>query len=157
VIDRVDRNQNGDTWVVTDYKTGSDYPYATLGQDRLGFGTRLQLPVYALALAPEAGPAAGIIARYTFVSAKGGHYSIAVPLGEVADRFRDAVATIVAGIEAGFFPQVPKHPATGEDSCRFCDFLRICPPNRAWLAERKAGDPRYVAHFLAVAPSEATP
>jgi hypothetical protein len=155
IIDRIDHNPRGDIWVVTDYKTGSDAAYTVLGRDPVGYGTRLQLPVYGLALAPVASADACIITRYLFVSAKGGYRSIAVPLNEVDSRFRDTVASIVAGIQSGFFPQVPRHPYTGEENCRFCDFARICPPNRERLAERKAGDVDYVSRYLVLGPQEA--
>ena len=139
-IDRVDANASGSTLIVTDYKSGSASYYDDMKSDPLGRGHHLQLPVYALA-ARETHPQAEVIGQYWFVTARGNFELRTVNLGEVEERFTGVVATIAAGIQRGLFPADPGPSGrNGPQNCRFCDFDRICPANRDFVAARKLSD-----------------
>jgi ATP-dependent helicase/nuclease subunit B len=112
MVDRVDRTDAGDL-VVIDYKTGRSDAYRHLGESEptLG-GTRLQLPVYALAARAATGwPDAPASAEYWFVTTTGKFHTRAVPLTPaVLEQVRADIAIIVGGIEAGHFPAHPHRP-----------------------------------------------
>ena len=100
----------------------------------------LQLPVYALAVR-ETHPQAEVVGQYWFVTARGNFELRTVNLGEVEERFTGVVATIAAGIQRGLFPADPGPSGrNGPQNCRFCDFDRICPANRDFVAARKLSD-----------------
>jgi len=113
MVDRVDRTDGGEL-IVIDYKTGRSDAYRSLGEAEptLG-GTRLQLPVYALAArAATTSPDAPVQAEYWFVTSTGKFHSRAVPLdAPVLEQVQADIATIVGGIEAGHFPAHPHRPA----------------------------------------------
>ena len=81
-------------------------------------------------------PDASVSAGYWYISSKGGWRSVNIPIDdEVHDRFFATLDTITTGIADGVFPA---HP--GDEgyltfkNCQWCDFQRICPPDRdrAW-------------------------
>ncbi len=81
-------------------------------------------------------PDASVSAGYWYISSKGGWRSVDIPIDdEVRDRFVTTLDTITSGIADGVFPA---HP--GDEgyqtfvNCQWCDFQRICPPDRdrAW-------------------------
>ncbi len=150
-IDRVDRAPDGSTWVI-DYKTGR-IPEG----DGLGEGTKLQLPVYLLAVEPGA-PA---IALYWYISARGGFTQVRYEATPVARRTFEAVlAAIGEGVAAGAFPAVPGefNDHFGEFvNCGRCDFTRICARARGDAFARKAGSAGvepWSAVALAAAPGD---
>ena len=150
-IDRVDRSPDGTRLLVLDYKTGKpDYYRAveydgTEGTDLTAKGTRLQLPIYALA-AREAFPGSEQVeARYWFIGSgaklqlKGGVFD-----DRAEARFHEVVGTIVDGVEAGRFPANPgdetwRWGRWNHDNCTYCDFDRVCPTSRGeqWLRIRR--------------------
>jgi CRISPR/Cas system-associated exonuclease Cas4 (RecB family) len=151
--DRLDATPDGSIAVVIDYKTGRSKQYDALKPGRDGTvadpvvaGTRLQLPVYALAAAARY-PEATVKAAYWFVTDDAERYCrVPVELDERTDaRFREVVGHIVDGIEDGVFPMNP-----GEvdwktwQNCRFCEYDRVCPVDRGDAAERKQEHPAYV-------------
>ncbi|MDQ1467077.1 MAG: ATP-dependent helicase/nuclease subunit, partial [Actinomycetota bacterium] len=121
--DRVDRRAD-DRLVVIDYKTGSLTSYAGLGSDNpVMAGTHLQLPVYAYAARSAYGtPDTEVDAFYWFIG-KGRNRAIGYVVDDHVDGvFRQAVRTIVEGIEEGVFPARPPEPApTPFVQCPFCD------------------------------------
>jgi hypothetical protein len=135
--DRVDRATDG-RLVVYDYKTSSDRAYADLSQaDPTLAGTRLQLPVYALAAQAVHGPSDGpVSAQYWFVGSRGRFRTVGYSVtGEVLEAFRRTVDGLVQGIEAGLFPARP--PASSWNthlSCPFCDpdGLGVADVARRW-------------------------
>ena len=144
-IDRVDRSPDGRDVVVYDYKTGRSRP--DLGDDPVGAGRYLQLPVYALA-AKDRERAERATAFYWYIGDHGDTPFVGVDLDEAHERFVEVVGTIAAGIEGGCFTAVPGERTYNPraqretfESCAFCDFDRLCPVDRGTMAERKQDDP----------------
>ncbi len=69
VIDRIDAGT--DMVMVIDYKTGYSRSYSGIERDPLKNGTRLQLPVYAMAARKMFDDEREIRAAYWFISAAG--------------------------------------------------------------------------------------
>ncbi|MDO8472292.1 MAG: PD-(D/E)XK nuclease family protein, partial [Dehalococcoidia bacterium] len=142
-IDRVDQCETAPAlpakFIVIDYKFGSAYPFTDMKDDPLGGGRHLQLPVYGLAARAALGTGAAVEALYWFATAKGGFEQKGVNLAEVECRFRDLTSTITRMIGLGLFPA---NPGTEDrDNCKFCDFKRVCPPDRDMAWERKSQAP----------------
>ena len=146
VIDRMDTSGDGKAVLVVDYKTGRSDPYLGLDDDPIDKGRRLQLGVYSLA-ARALFPEADSVAAVYWFSTNQGRFRFA-PAARfniideaVAERFREGVASIVEGINAGVFPANPGPPARyGPSNCRYCDFDAVCPGRRTDLWERKKSD-----------------
>ena len=101
--DRVDGC--GTDLLVIDYKTGKSFAVGD-GDDPTAAGTKLQLPVYALAARTAFGTAESrVVAAYWFISSRGEFRWAEVALDEhTRDRFGEVLRTIVEGIERGVFP-----------------------------------------------------
>ena len=151
VIDRIDRTPDGRQLVVSDYKTGKPDPFRSIAPrgtvpDLTARGTKLQLPIYALAARARFPEAETVQARYWFVGSRGDGMTIGGEYDEAADaRFREVVTTVVDGIEAGQFPANPggedyRFGAWTHDNCSWCEFDRVCPTTRgeAWIQLRQA-------------------
>ena len=146
-IDRVDRSPDG-------------APRRRLRlQDRLGLGvrrarptdpvaagTKLQLPVYALA-AMEREHVDDVHAYYWFTRAEPGQALVGYRVDECRDRFDEVVTTIVDGMSAGCFPAYPGDATATTAAARHLrqlHVLRVRPALSrstalaAW--ERKEGD-----------------
>ena len=147
VIDRIDISEGGARVLVVDYKTGSANPYKGLNDDPTDQGRRLQLGVYSLAARALFPDATDVSAAYWFSTKRGrfefvptDHFKITDE--SVAERFREGVAGIVGGINAGLFPANPGPPGGYRPSnCQYCDFDTVCPTRRSELWERKKSDP----------------
>jgi RecB family exonuclease len=132
-VDRVDRLH--DRRRVLDYKTGRREPRKEV-LTALARGTRLQLPLYALAAREAFGPPSRVDADYWFISTRGGWERVNIPMDErTRADFESSLEAIASGIERGVFAANPGgegYPTF--DNCGFCDFQRICPPDRdrAW-------------------------
>ena len=145
-IDRVDRLHAG--LRVIDYKTGGHQSEKNV-RSGIATGELLQLPLYGLAAQQMFDPDASVSAGYWYISSKGGWRSVDIPIDdEVRDRFVTTLDTITSGIADGVFPA---HP--GDEgyqtfvNCQWCDFQRICPPDRDRAWERVQHAPalrRYV-------------
>jgi len=112
-------------------------------------GTKLQLPLYALAAQGRLGEAP-TYAAYWFVSEKGKFEQKGYTVDRtVLDRCADVVATLVDGIEGGRFPA---RPGPGESNCTYCEFTSLCPETgekqRAWEGVRH--DPGLSAYVALV-------
>jgi ATP-dependent helicase/nuclease subunit B len=138
-IDRVDSNRDGNKYLIIDYKTGSASSYSGMKKDPLECGRRLQLPVYGLAIRQSLETQAEITACYWFISNKGNFERREVLLSAVEKEFLEKVELIAAGIQKGLFIANPGD--NGSDNCRYCDFDRICPPDRDLIWERKSAVP----------------
>jgi ATP-dependent helicase/nuclease subunit B len=142
-IDRVDRADDG-TVVVSDYKTGLQRDLAKLTKDPVAGGTKLQLPIYALAARAFVDKPGQVLARYWLTSWKRNAPSYACGLSAaLEERTREVMQLIVSGIESGSFPGVPgeadTRPGYTFDNCRHCDFDRLCPTDRdrRWSSIRR--------------------
>lgn len=146
IIDRIDTDAGGDAALVIDYKTGIDYGNSDMSKNPLGNGTRLQLPIYALAVKEMLEKPATIKACYWFVSAKGRFVRREMEFNqEIEEEFRRLVAIIVESIEQGLFPANPG----GEScpNCRYCDYETICPADKALAWERIKRDPAFADYI----------
>jgi ATP-dependent helicase/nuclease subunit B len=143
-IDRVDEGPGGSPVVVFDYKTGRFVDDPTEGLER---GDKLQLPIYALAMA--GGHPAAEVRSYYWSTQKFGTDALAgLTLDDATrDQLDDKVSTIVDGISAGVFPAFPDKPrqdGRGHDTwvnCCYCPFDRVCAPARDDDWTRKRDDP----------------
>jgi RecB family exonuclease len=104
--DRVDRvgGEDDDELLVIDYKTGRAQAVGEGGDPTEG-GTKLQLPVYALAArAAFGGPDTRVVAAYWYVSTRWDFRWAWVALDEqTRERVDEVLRTIVDGIEQGVF------------------------------------------------------
>jgi len=153
-IDRVDRSADG-TVVVADYKTGRSYRYRDLTVDTpLADGTKLQLPIYGLAVRDTHPDAAGIHTEYWFVSARGEWNRIGYPLtDEVVVRLRETLQVVADGITSGVFPMRPSEPVWRPwIECEYCDpdGLGTADHYREW--ERIRTDPALRDYLATVDP-----
>lgn len=160
-IDRVDEADDGSRVTLYDYKTGRP-PGRTVAEHPLEDPLALQLAVYGMA-ARNRWPDRAVRAAYWYTSAAAGEDLVVIPLGEAGGEAERLVTRVAAGIVAGFFPLWPgtesDWPVPGTcEHCRFCDFHRVCPADRALVADRKRGDPAWAAHPWAApaAPEPAT-
>jgi len=140
--DRVDRAGDG-RLVVSDYKTGRQGGLAKLAKDPCAGGTRLQLPLYAMAARERFGGDSTVVARYWLVSGERLAPRYAVALSDAVEaRFRHLVGTIADGVAAGVFPGVPGPRSwRGFEACTYCDFDGICPSTREREWSRKRDEP----------------
>ena len=143
--DRVERTSSGQL-IVIDYKTGSTRSFLGLDKDTndpVMNGTKLQLPVYALAARQAHGTGSEPVhAAYWFTSAKGEYRWIGYDLDDrVMDRFDEVLSTIVDGINRGLFPA---HPSKDHYQffveCPYCDpdGLGTLGRRREWERKRHA-------------------
>ena len=155
--DKLDERSDG-ALVVTDIKTGGFSRFTAIeGDDPFVHGTKLQLPVYALAARARHGTASTpVSACYWFV--RKGHRRISVELSaELVDRFSSVVSTLTDAITAGLFPaKAPESVDWSWVQCPYCnpDGMGHGGLRDAW--ERKRTDP-LLAHLVAlIDPLEAT-
>jgi ATP-dependent helicase/nuclease subunit B len=147
-IDRVDESVDG--FVVTDHKTGRSDRFRSIStDDPTAGGTMLQLPAYAAAtLALTGRPDAPVRAEYSFFRA-GGYKRVGYTFDErVWASVGQAVAGIVDGIEAGFYPSVPERPGWSPFvPCADCEPDGLGRTERwiEWQAKRH--DPRLARWF----------
>jgi ATP-dependent helicase/nuclease subunit B len=148
VVDRIDALPDG-SLVVTDHKTGSNKFTALSDEDPTIGCTAFQLPAYAVAARVAASaPAAPVRAEYGMFD-KGDYARPGIDVTiEVEQRIADATAAVVAGIEAGFFPNRPARPGFRLwVECEYCepDHLGTTELWASW--ERKRHDPRLAPWF----------
>ncbi len=133
-IDRVERLADGSLLVI-DYKTGKPDPYKRIisgsADDFTLSGTKLQLPIYALAAEALYGESGGDMAAptsgmYWFVTSRKGSWSdVTIAFDDKArDRFAEVVDAIAKGINQGVFvgkPEAGSDRRGGHTPCEFCD------------------------------------
>jgi ATP-dependent helicase/nuclease subunit B len=152
-IDRVDRLGDGRLHVI-DYKTGSSQPYERLSEDDpVVGGTKLQLPVYALA-AQKLLDGAGAVGTYWFVTRKGGYKRKELQIdGSVVKQAKAAIGTLIDLVERGLFPG---NPGPDGQHCRLCSFNDLCPSDRLRQWDAKWRSP-LLNNYLALAEPDAGP
>ena len=150
-IDRIDRSVDGRRLVVYDYKTSNPDSFSAMRRsigegDLTARGTKLQLPIYALAARARYPDAEVVASYYWFVGRKGLGRTVGATVdARMEQRFREIVGVVVDGIEAGRFPANPGDEAWsfGQwtfDHCTWCEFDRVCPTSRGetWVKLRSA-------------------
>ncbi len=148
-IDRVDRTRDG-RLVVTDHKSGGKNKFKDLSADDPTIGGSLfQLPSYAAAARLRFGePDTPVHAEYGLLR-KGDYARPGYSMTPAVDALvSESLARVVAGIEAGFFPNRPERPGW-----RFFVGCHYCEPDGLGTAERwsewdrKQHDARLAAWF----------
>lgn len=146
-IDRVDRSPDGHTLAVYDYKTGKASSFDKLKKaieagDITARGTKLQLPIYALAAKVAHPGARRVSAHYWFVGSGEGRRGAELTAHD-DERFGEVMDVVVGGIEHGVFPANPGAESWDrgrwtQANCTWCDFERVCPTTRgaAWVQLR---------------------
>jgi ATP-dependent helicase/DNAse subunit B len=147
--DRVDLDADG-TVTVVDYKSGSPRHFAGIGADDPTLsGSKLQLPVYALAARQALGRThAPVGAEYWFLHREAGK-RVDLPLTPaVQDAFTRAVTMITDGITGGLFPnRAPEDDGfAGFVPCAYCDPDSLGAGELRERWERKRNDPRLAAY-----------
>ena len=149
MIDRVDRAADG-SLVVTDHKSGASDAFKRMSpDDPTAGGTLFQLPAYSAAARSAFGePATPVHAEYGLL-AKGRYERPGFAMTpEVDARVRDALATVVAGIESGYFPNRPERPGWRLFvPCEYCEPDHLGTAERWDEWSRKRHDPRLTRWF----------
>lgn len=171
IIDRLERTVEGGL-VVIDYKTGATDSYTAIvkrdGADPTVGGTKLQLPVYALAAREHFGGDASraaatsnanaVLSAYWFISSGRGRWEwLELPVDDaVMTRFAEVVSVIAAGIRNGVFVGIAQ-PADDRHHYRVCPF---CDPDGLGTADvrdswrRKRDDAALAAFAELVEPEQ---
>jgi RecB family exonuclease len=140
-VDRVDLTADGGLLVI-DYKGGSKRPFEGMADNPLNDGRRLQLPLYARAVAERLERVGERTGLYWLT--KVNEIKEMVLDEELESHLEDAVGAALDGIGDGVFPGVPGEvvgwPRLSFENCKFCDFDRICPTDRQSEWERVQSD-----------------
>ncbi|MGH8980244.1 MAG: PD-(D/E)XK nuclease family protein, partial [Acidimicrobiales bacterium] len=139
-IDRVDSRPGGALTVI-DYKTGAVSDVAP-GDDPLAGGTRLQLPVYALAARESHASRGQTCAGYWFVGKRRAPDLLDVD-GGLLEALGTALGAMADAIDAGQFPANPGAPEGDSprgSNCKHCAYDAMCPPDRTHSWCRKQSD-----------------
>ena len=148
-IDRVDRTRSGQL-VVTDHKTGGRTKFKDLSpEDPTAGATLFQLPSYAAAARQRFGePGTPVIAEYGLLR-KGEYARPGYELdADVDARVAEALASVVAGIETGYFPNRPERPGWRFFvGCHYCEPDGLGTTERWAEWQRKQHDPRLADWF----------
>lgn len=155
-IDRIAFERDGDAMVVLDYKTGSSAGYQGLNKDAVDLGTRLQLPIYMLAvnqMFPEVIPE--LLSGFFWFVFESDRATMVAPKvrmnwRQVEPRLREVARIITQGIRNGEFPIRPgtmQYQSGNWDNCRNCAFDVACDSSRdvAWVRKRGSAPQEYVA------------
>lgn len=167
-IDRLDATPDGSRLRVIDYKTGTPIERSKqrnpFRPDPFREGTKLQLPIYALAARRHHGTDVPVDAEYWYVNERWDFKREQLPVDDalLAD-FAELLGRIVTGVEGGVFPAYPGiddyDPRTGNDTwkhCKWCPYDRVCPVDRGENWDRKRDHPA-IAPYRAVVDVEEPP
>jgi hypothetical protein len=138
--DKIDETRDG-VLLVSDLKSGSARKFASIEDDPVAAGTRLQLPAYAYAARQLLG-GEKVEAMYWFVRKDAGK-RIPVVLDEALEqKYARTIGTLVTSIATGLFPpKPPEKPAFGFVECEYCDPDGMGHGELRRSYERKRGDP----------------
>ncbi len=118
-----------------DYKSGRSEGYKN--PPTLGGGERLQADLYVRCAAGRFGEKVTSSAAYAFPSERGGYRIAHIPAETIEGR-RDEVKALL-----GFYAEAMESgrlfPTPSEGTCRFCEFVPVCGPDRIPRAARKTG------------------
>jgi CRISPR/Cas system-associated exonuclease Cas4 (RecB family) len=140
-VDRIDATDDGGLLVI-DYKGGSKRPFEGMEANPLNDGRRLQLPLYARAVAERLDRQGQRTGLYWLT--KENEIREMVLDEDLEADLEGAVGAALDGIGNGVFPGVPGEvvgwPRLSFENCRYCDFDRICPTDRQSEWERVRSD-----------------
>jgi CRISPR/Cas system-associated exonuclease Cas4 (RecB family) len=130
-VHRIDLTDDGGVLVI-DYKGGSGRAFSGLAENPLDDGRRLQLPLYARAVAERLGRTGPRTGAYWLTKA---NEVRPIDLDDsLEEELEQAVGAVLDGIGDGLFPGRPGDvvgwPRLSFENCKFCDFDRICPTDR---------------------------
>ena len=135
-IDRIDRRKSDGAFVITDYKSGSNWLYTR--KDPFNQGRVVQHLFYILmaesCLAQGAGDTARVATfRYLFPTAQTQGESVLLTR-EALEGGREVLAHLCDLAGAGCFP-----PTDDDSDCKWCDYALVCgdTPSTALLAAEK--------------------
>lgn len=166
-IDRVDASADRRRLAVVDYKTGNpdwhrNVRYGGDGDgDLTASGTKLQLPIYALAARQAVAGGDRAVTVDTHYWSVDDRYPLGRyggPFDEAAEaRFVEVLEVVSEGIEAGHFPARPgaetwSRGGPVRQNCRYCEFDTICPTTRGERWESVRLDPRLTAYVALADP-----
>jgi ATP-dependent helicase/nuclease subunit B len=153
-VDRVDRTRTG-ALVVTDHKSGGKNKFKDLSvDDPTAGGTLFQLPSYAAAARARFGDRhTPVLAEYGLL--RKGDYErpgfVFTPQADAA--VSEMLAHVVAGIESGFFPNLPERPGWRFFvGCWYCEPDGLGASERWAEWQRKRHDPRLAPWFGSTTP-----
>ncbi|MDN5765564.1 MAG: PD-(D/E)XK nuclease family protein [Humibacillus sp.] len=150
--DKLDQRRDG-TLLVTDIKTGSSRDFRTLQNDPVAAGSKLQLPVYALAArAAHGSPTTEVEALYWFVRKDRSRIAVALT-PEVSETYAATVHLLVSSIARGaFVARAPESADFAWVQCPYCnpDGLGHSAVRERWEALRH--DPALAAYTALVEP-----
>ncbi len=143
-IDRIDIGHGH--YRIVDYKSGKALRHEGLGP-RIDRGVRLQLPLYAMAVASffELPPAAVSGTIKPIARTETSLDKFAFELGDTEERLRQTLEIFVNAIMTGAFPAFPNEFDKDFNSCKYCPVNHSCrtrhdPDERR--AALETGDPR---------------
>lgn len=160
-IDLIAISESRDRAMVIDFKSGNSSRYSDIEKDVTASGTKLQLPIYAIAAAEILGGDVDISAAYWFIFHDTGirlRPRRPVPLEQARGEFEPVLETIVNGIRNGNFPARPGDRVThGEGppwkNCQYCAFSDACTSDRLVAWNRKKIAPE-LADYVALVEGE---
>lgn len=157
IVDRLDIAEDGSLHVI-DYKTGRADDYVSLSEDSPeARGTKLQLPVYALAARLHVERAdARVRSEYVFTSSRASFRRIGYWMSDaVLETVGTTVGQIVDGIAAGVFPSYPRATSTTPYvECPYCDPDNLGVSELRRNLDRKREDPALAAFLGLAEPSD---
>lgn len=124
-IDRIDAG--GGRYRIVDYKSGKAARHANLG-DKIDRGVRLQLALYAMAVAEffDADPSAVAAAIKPLVLGEVKADRFAFALHEKRDGLIETLRLFMRAIAAGAFPAFPNENDLEFNSCKYCPVNHSC-------------------------------
>lgn len=136
VIDRIDRDADGETVHIVDYKSGN----GKYSDKKIENGRALQTPLYALALERMGAKVAS--SRYLLIRKReeSGALTFSGAVGDhpVVQAALASVSTFMQNIRLGYFPAAPAEPTRAQRACRDgCDFAGICRVTRVSIKKAK--------------------
>jgi len=143
VVDRIDAGAN--TLRIIDYKSGTAKRYKKL-EERIALGTRLQLPLYAIAVSRLL-EAANVSGEIKPLVADEKQEKMRFELADIEQRLNQTVDLFVASMRRGFFPAYPE-----EDACKYCPVSSSCRTKHSDAEQRtlsKFESPRDLLEKLA--------